>query len=77
MLSFSQLRPIIKLKKNMLRVNVDSQIFFHGIIRLEQWFPKSGPRTIFGPRDFQIWSARQKILVKLQYFMQIFVKIVS
>jgi hypothetical protein len=30
-----------------------------------------------GPRDFQIWSARQKNLVKFQYFMHIFVKIVS
>jgi hypothetical protein len=24
-----------------------------------QCFPKSGPRTIFGPRDFLYWSARK------------------
>jgi hypothetical protein len=36
---------------------------------LEQWFPKSGPRTIFGPRDFPIWSARQINLLKIQYFV--------
>jgi hypothetical protein len=39
-------------------------------ITLAQCFPKSGPRTIFGPRDFLYWSARkllqEKILQKTQ-----------
>ncbi len=33
---------------------------------LEQCFPKSGPRTIFGPRKFLIWSAIMKIVLILR-----------
>ncbi len=33
-----------------------------------QCFPKSGPRTIFGPQEFLIWSARMKIGAILSYF---------
>jgi hypothetical protein len=29
---------------------------------LDQCFPKSGPRTIFGPLNFLFWSARKKDL---------------
>ncbi len=35
---------------------------------LGQCFPKSGPRTIFGPQEFLIWSARIKIVAVLSYF---------
>ena len=35
---------------------------------LDQCFPKSGPRTIFGLREFLIWSARMKIVSMLSYF---------
>jgi hypothetical protein len=36
-------------------------------IRLGQCFPKSGPRTIFGPQDFLFWSARK---IKLTFSYQ-------
>ncbi len=32
---------------------------------VEQCFPKSGPRTFFGPPEFLIWSARKKLLLIL------------
>jgi hypothetical protein len=31
-------------------------------------FPKSGPRTIFGPWEFLIWSTRMKIVAILSKF---------
>ncbi len=38
------------------------------IKRLGQCFPKSGPRIIFGPQEFLIWSARIKIVAILSKF---------
>jgi hypothetical protein len=45
-----------RLKIVVMLIGIDA----HTVVEsLGQCFPKSGPRTIFGPQDFQFWSARK------------------
>jgi hypothetical protein len=46
-------------------------------VRLEQWFPKAGLRTIFGLQTFEFGPLDKKDLLKIKYFKQIFAEVVN
>jgi hypothetical protein len=52
-----------KFQERFVELFVDTKVFGESFLlpdTLHQCFPKSGPRTIFGPQDLFIWSAREK-----------------